>query len=82
MTEVKRRKNETFDSFLRRFQRRIQASGQTIQTKKIRFHKKDPSKTKRREGALRRVEMREEYAYKMKTGQIKEDTRRKQPNRR
>ena len=81
MTEVKRRKNETFDSFLRRFQRRIQASGKPLQAKKIRFLVKEPSPNKRREGALRRDEKRKTYAYQLKTGQLKEETRRK-PGRR
>ena len=73
MIDVKRRKNETFDALLRRFQRRVQSSGTIIQAKKIRFHKKDGSKNKRRESALFREEKKEEYDYLLKTGQIKED---------
>ena len=34
MVEVKRKKNETFDSLLRRFQRRFQSSGKQIESKK------------------------------------------------
>ena len=60
MIDVKRRKNETFDALLRRFQRRVQSSGTIIQAKKIRFHKKDGSKNKRRESALFREEKKEE----------------------
>lgn len=73
MIDVKRRKNETFDALLRRFQRRVQSSGTIIQKKKIRFHKKDGSKNKRRESALFREEKKEQYEYQLKTGQIKED---------
>ena len=73
MIEVKRRKNETFDALLRRFQRRVQSSGKVLQAKKIRFHKKDGSKNKRRESALYREEKREAYEYLVKTGQLKEE---------
>ena len=73
MIDVKRRKNETFDALLRRFQRRVQSSGTVLQAKKIRFHKKDGSKNKRRESALYRVEKSDAYAYLLKTGQVKED---------
>ncbi len=73
MLEVKRRKGETFDALLRRFQRRMQASGKIIQAKKVRFHKKDPNRNRRRDSALRRVEKGENYAYLAKTGQLKEE---------
>lgn len=77
MIEVKRRKGETFDSLLRRFQRRMQASGKILQAKKVRFHGKDPNRNKRRESALRREEMRENYEYLLKTGQLKEEPRKR-----
>ncbi|MFZ2803965.1 MAG: hypothetical protein WA001_01960 [Patescibacteria group bacterium] len=82
MIEVKRRKAETFDSLLRRFQRRVQSSGKILQAKKIRFHKKDASKTKRHESALRREDKRKDYEYQLKTGQLKEEFQRKGPQRR
>ena len=75
MIDVKRRKGETFDSLLRRFQRRMQASGKVIQAKKIRFLAKDENRNKRRTSALRRVEMKEDYQYLLKTGQLKEERR-------
>jgi ribosomal protein S21 len=73
MIEVKRRKGETFDALLRRFQRRVQSSGKILQAKKVRFFKSKPSDNKRREGALRREEKRIQYDYQMKTGQLKEE---------
>ena len=77
MAEVKRKKGETFDALFRRFQRRIQASGKVLQAKKVRFHKKDENSNKRRSGALRREEMRTKYEYELKTGKLKEDTKKK-----
>ena len=81
MLEVKRKKGETFDALLRRFQRRMQSSGKVLQAKKIRFHKKDPNLNRRRDSALRREEKRENYEYLAKTGQLKEDPRKKGPKR-
>jgi ribosomal protein S21 len=77
MAEVKRKKGETFDSLLRRFQRRYQQSGRGIQTKKIRFHEAEPNRNKRRLSALRREEKRREYEYLTKTGQLKEEPKRR-----
>jgi len=73
MAEVKRRKQETFDAFLRRFQRRVQSSGKILQAKKIRFKKPKGSKNKRRESALYREAKRSEHEYLVKTGQYKEE---------
>jgi ribosomal protein S21 len=77
MAEVKRKKGETFDALFRRFQRRIQSSGKVLQAKKIRFHKKDEKPNKRREGALRREEMRAKYTYELKTGKLKPDPKKR-----
>lgn len=82
MIEVKRRKSETFDSLLRRFQRRVQSSGKVLQAKKVRFWKKDPSRNKRRESALRREEKRISYEYQLKTGQLKEEPKKRTFTRR
>ncbi|HWQ99503.1 MAG TPA: 30S ribosomal protein S21 [Candidatus Methylomirabilis sp.] len=76
MAEVKRKKGETFDALLRRFQRRYQQSGRGIQTKKIRFHASEPSKTKRHRSALFREAKRKEFDYLMKTGKLKEEPKR------
>jgi ribosomal protein S21 len=77
MVEVKKKKGETFDSLLRRFQRRYQQSGRGLQAKKIRFHAGDTSRTKRHASALRREEKRTEYEYLLKTGQLKDEPKKK-----
>ena len=81
MVEVKRKKNETFDSLLRRFQRRFQSSGKQIESKKRRFHDSGKNKNQRRDGALRRVVMGEKYEYLSKTGQLKEDPKKRYSRR-
>lgn len=77
MVEVKRKKGETFDALLRRFQRRFQQSGKHIETKKRRFHDSGKNRNQRRDSALRREEKRAEYTYLMKTGQLKEEPKKK-----
>ncbi|MFA5129708.1 MAG: hypothetical protein WC477_02170 [Patescibacteria group bacterium] len=62
---------------LRRFQRRFQQSGRGIQTKKIRFHASEPNRNKARSSALRRQTKKVQYEYLLKTGQLKEEPKRK-----
>ena len=77
MADVKRKKGETFDALLRRFQRRFQDSGRSIETRRRRFHVSAQSQTKRRDSALRREFKRDQYEYLAKTGQLKEDPKKK-----
>ncbi len=77
MVEVKKKKNETFDALLRRFQRRFQSSGKQIESKRRRFHDSGENKNQRNASALRRVEKGQEYAYLLKTGQLKEEPKRR-----
>jgi len=75
MAEVKRKKGETFDSLLRRFQRRIQQGGITLEVRKKRFHQKQKNKNYVHRSALRRETKREQYEYMQKTGQLKDEKR-------
>jgi len=77
MGEVKRRKGETFDALLRRFQRHVQMSGKLLQAKKVRFKGKKMNRNKRRTSALYRETKRENYAYLLKTGQLKDEPQKK-----
>ncbi|MCC6563689.1 30S ribosomal protein S21 [Patescibacteria group bacterium] len=77
MVEVKKKKNETFDALLRRFQRRFQSSGKQIESKRRRFHDGGENKNQRNASALRRVTKGAEYAYLLKTGQLKDEPKRK-----
>jgi ribosomal protein S21 len=81
MVEIKRKKGETFDAFLRRFQRRFQESGKNPEVKKRRFLQRHQNQNKRRASALRREEMRTHYAYMAKTGQLKEETKTRGPRK-
>lgn len=81
MVEVKRKKNETFDALLRRFQRRFQSSGNQRETKRRRFHDSGKNKNQRNASALRRVTMGEKYNYLTKTGQLKEEPKKRYSRR-
>jgi ribosomal protein S21 len=70
MAEVKRKKGETFDALLRRFQRRHQESGKTIELKRRRFHEKAVNRNKRRTSALYRNQKKSTYTYLLKTGKL------------
>lgn len=81
MAEVKRKKGETFDALLRRFQRRHQESGRTIEFKGRRFHAKAENDNRRRESALYRIAKKSKFEYLIKTGQVQEDAKRQQHRR-
>jgi len=73
MTEVKRRKSETFESLLRRFNKKMIQSGKILQAKKIRFLEKQPNKNLSKKLALRRKEIREQKEYLKKIGKLLEE---------
>lgn len=73
MAEIKRKRGETFESLLRRFHRKLQQSGKLIQSRKIRYHKRDKSRNMQRESALRRLEIRKEREYLRKIGKLPEE---------
>jgi len=73
VTEIKRKKGETFESLLRRFNKKLQQSGRLIQSRKIRFYERPKNKTKVRQEALRRKEIGEKREYLKKIGKLKEE---------
>ena len=77
MVEAKRKKGETFESLLRRFNKRIQQSGKLLQAKKVRYKTKDPNKNLKKRLALRRNKIKDEREYLKKIGKLPEDDRRK-----
>ena len=47
-----------------------------LEAKKIRYREDEPNETRRKNSAIRRVQIATERAYKIKTGQLKEEERR------
>lgn len=58
MVEVKRKDNESFDSLLRRFNRKIQQSGILMRARKTRFFTPVKSRNLQRVAARRRTQLR------------------------
>lgn len=76
MLKVSRRKNESFEGLFRRFNRRIQLSGRVLQARKIRYHDGGLSRNQRKASAIRRIQVTDDRAYKIKVGKLKEEKRR------
>ncbi|MBI4133292.1 hypothetical protein HY478_01630 [Candidatus Uhrbacteria bacterium] len=70
MSDVRRKKGESFESFYRRFQRRTQDSGKLIQAKRVRFHASAPTKSSQKQSALHRIEARKRFEYLAKIGKL------------
>jgi ribosomal protein S21 len=73
VSELKRKKGETFESFLRRFNKKLQQSGKLIQSRKIRFHEKSKNKNKIRQEALRRIDITAKREYLKKIGKLEDE---------
>jgi small subunit ribosomal protein S21 len=70
MVEVKRKDNESFESLLRRFNRKIQQSGVLIRARRIRFFTPAKSRNILREDAARRAVNREKREELKKMGKL------------
>ena len=68
MVEVRRRDNESFESLLRRFNRKIQQSGILVRARKIQFFEPARSRNLERQSARRRSELAAEREEARKLG--------------
>ncbi len=68
LVEVKRKDNETFDSLLRRFNRKIQQSGVLIRARRIRFFDPPKSRNLQKVAARRRSVIRSQKEELRKMG--------------
>ena len=82
MIEVRRRENESSESLLRRFSKRVQQSGVLLRAKKRRFYEKGKNKRAQRQDALRRLDIREQREVLRKMGKLEEyDLKKRGPRR-
>jgi small subunit ribosomal protein S21 len=70
LVEVKKKDNESFESLLRRFNRKIQQSGVLVRARKIRFFEPARSRNLLREDAARRAENREKREELKRMGKL------------
>jgi ribosomal protein S21 len=75
MVEFKRKKGESFESFLRRFSKKLQQSKILREVRSRQYISKDKSRNMRRESALVRLELRKKKEYLRKIGKLPEDSR-------
>jgi ribosomal protein S21 len=73
MVEFKRKKGETFESFLRRFNKRLQQSGSLYDARKNRYHQKSKNESAKKKSALIGLELRHKKEYQRRTGKLKDD---------
>lgn len=73
MVDVKRKKNESFEGLIRKFNKRIMQSGKVLQAKKVQRLAKKINRNKRKSLALRRNEIQTRTEFLRKTGQLKEE---------
>lgn len=77
MSEFKRKKGESFESFIRRFNKSLIASRKLNEVRSRQFRSKEKNKNKQKEYALMSLKMRSKKEYLRKTGKLKEETRTK-----
>ena len=70
MVEVKRKENESFDSLLRRFNRKIQQSGVLVRARKTRFFEPVKSRNLARKNAQGRMVLKELREEMKRTGKV------------
>lgn len=70
MVEVKRKDGESFESMLRRFNRKIQQSGILVRARRIQFYVAPKSRNLARVSAKRRTELAEEREHLKKMGKL------------
>ena len=73
MSEVKRKKGESFESFMRRVKRQWQQSGKILQVKKIQYFNPPKSKNVQRKSAIVRARTTAKLNYLRKVGKLPPD---------
>ncbi len=74
---VKRRKNESFEAYMRRVKKVWQQSGKVLQVKKTQYFTGMKSKNMRRKSALHRLAVAEKIEYLKKIGRAPEEVLKK-----
>lgn len=82
MVEVRKKDGESNESLLRRFTKKVQASGVLIRAKRGRFFVSPKSKLEVREDASRRKMISEKKEFLRKIGKLEEFIDPRQPNKR
>lgn len=73
VSEIKRKKNESFESFFRRVKTQWQRSGKILQAKKIQYFISKPSRNSRRNYAVNKAHMIAKTNYLRKMGRLSDE---------
>ena len=73
VSEIKRKKGESFESFMRRVKRRWQQSGKLLQAKKIQFFIREKSKNLRNKKTVEHLQKVSKVNYLRKIGRMPEE---------
>ncbi|KKR15168.1 MAG: hypothetical protein UT42_C0008G0013 [Candidatus Falkowbacteria bacterium GW2011_GWA2_39_24] len=76
MVQFKRKKGESFESFLRRFNKRLQQSGKLMQARRGRYHHRDKNERQMQTSALIGLELRKKKEYLRRIGKLDETKKR------
>jgi ribosomal protein S21 len=72
MADLKRKKGESFEAFLRRFKNSLKNNKRLDSFKKKQTHAKKKTSVQLKKSALARIELGKKFEYLRKTGKIKE----------
>lgn len=76
MSEIKRKKGESFEGFMRRVKQQWQRSGKILQARKVQYFMPSKSKNVERKQAVSRAKLISKLTYLKKVGKLpEEDTR-------
>lgn len=73
VSEIKRKKGESFDAFLRRVKRRWQQSGKLLQARKIQFFEEKKSKNEKNKRRVAFIKSVAKTEYLRKTGRLHDE---------
>jgi len=82
LSELKRKRNESFEAFIRRAKLQWQRSGTILQARKIQYFEPSKSKNVQRKQAVSRKQLVDKTEYLRKTGKLSVDDRNKKNKRR
>ena len=75
--ESKRKKDESFESFLRRFNKRLQQSGTLLRARKLQHREDKKSRNRQKASALVARKLKSKAEYLKKIGKLKEEPRKR-----
>lgn len=70
VSDIKRKKNESFESFFRRVKQQWLRSGKILQVRKVQFFTKKKSKNEQRKNAVEHAKIMSKTRYLQKTGKM------------